>query len=232
MILNAKDISVVIPSREKPILQTTNITIESGEFVVVLGANGSGKSTLIKTLSGEITATSGDILLDGIPITQLPTSQKAIDFVTLSQNAESRLFVELTLQENIALWESRSKSRAMGRQPLPEKFNAYMHQKLSQFSGGEKQAILLHLALSIPPKILFLDEHTSALDHKAADTIMALTAKQVAEHSITTLMVTHNLEDALRYGSRVVVMHEGRILHDQKKNTNLSLKEIKEMVFN
>jgi len=230
MILRADNISVKVAGRDKPILSSVNIVIEDSEFVIVLGANGSGKSTLIKTLSGEITPSSGIVSLNNQQITKLTPEQKAIDFIMITQSADERLFVEMTLEENIKLWESRTKIR-LAYNILPAKFAPLMQQKLCNFSGGEKQDILLHLALAHPPQILFLDEHTSALDHKAAHDITLLTAKQIAAHRITTIMVTHRIEDAVRYGDRVIIMSDGRVIYDQKKGGALSIERIKELMY-
>ena len=228
MILHANNIAVIASGRAEPILHSSNLAIESGEFVILLGANGSGKSTLIKVLSGEITPSSGRVLMGGKSIATLSQKQKAIDFVTISQSPDDRLFTSLTLAENITLWESRFLKRSFA--VLPAKFTSLMDQRLCNFSGGERQNILLHLAIAHPPKILFLDEHTSALDPKAAHEVMKLTAERVGASSIATVMVTHKLEDALTYGSRIIIMNEGRIIYDQKKDGSLTLSALKEMI--
>jgi putative ABC transport system ATP-binding protein len=235
-ILIAKKIQVIVDDRVAPILFETNLSIEEEDFVVILGVNGSGKSTLIKLLSGARRPSSGEILVGGISLPKMDSRLKAIDLVTISQKADDRLFIELTLEENIILWENRfpSLERMLPEQVLKankaERFLPLLKQKMGDFSGGEKQMILLKLALAHPPKILFLDEHTSSLDPRAANEVMHATAKAISEHKITTVMVTHRLEDALHYGSRFIVMRDGAIVWDGKRSDGLSAPQLREVM--
>ncbi|MCC8368929.1 MAG: ATP-binding cassette domain-containing protein [Rickettsia endosymbiont of Oxypoda opaca] len=233
--LHAEKIEFKVKERNEPILAKTTLSISKGEFVVILGHNGSGKSTLTKILAGYMQPTSGLIFLDQMQIDKIPATKKALMLVTITQKAEDRLFSELTLEENITLWESRfpKKQRLTNEKMLeltgnPKRFLALLKQPLSAFSGGEKQTILLALAIAHPPKILFLDEHTASLDPKASKEVMDRTAKIIEEHKITSLMITHNLEDAVNYGKRLIVVENGYIITDFTKPANFSLQELKE----
>jgi putative ABC transport system ATP-binding protein len=225
-VIDAKNIELRAQGRSTPILTKVNVSIMPGEFVVILGHNGSGKSSLVKILSGDKKPTSGEVFVNGVKLSNIGTAERAKDIITITQNPHDRLFLELTLQENIILWESR-----FGREKLPLKAYEYGKAKwagqtdniVANLSGGEKQAFLLALALSHPPSILFLDEHTSALDPKAAKEIMHLTADYINKHKVTTIMVTHRLEDALNYGNRLIIMNEGVVTKDMPKSKGLSV---------
>jgi len=237
--LYAEKIQVIVPGRNSPILSATTLKFQAEEFVVVLGANGSGKSTLIKVLSGDIHPSCGKVLIDGEEIHSLSSWRKAQEIITLAQKADDRLFLDLTVAENITLWESRfPKQRQLGFEqimaltPAPQRFSSLRKQYVRNLSGGEKQSILLSLALSHPPKVLFLDEHTASLDPKASHEIMVATNKAIVESKIMAIMVTHNLEDVLNYGDRLIIMNEGKLVIDQKKSASLSKQELKEMIEN
>jgi putative ABC transport system ATP-binding protein len=237
--LYAEKIQVIVPERSTNILFETTVKFQAEEFVVVLGHNGSGKSTLIKVLSGEIKPSFGRVLIDDTEMHNMPSSRRAQEIITLAQKADDRLFLDLTLEENIILWESRfpkqkqlSFEQIMALTIAPKRFLLLRKQQLRNLSGGEKQSILLSLALAHPPKILFLDEHTASLDPKASREIMAATNIAILDNKITTIMVTHNLEDALNYGNRLIIMNEGKLVVDQKKSTSLGKQELKEMMEN
>ncbi len=233
----ANKIEIIVPARELPIVFETTITINKEEFIVLLGHNGSGKSTLVRALSGDIKSSSGKVLIDNTEVNQFSIQKKAQDIVVLAQKAEDRLFLDLTLEENIILWENRYpvKEQLQFEQvillaKMPKRFLDLKKQLMRNFSGGEKQSILLALALAHPPKILFLDEHTASLDYKASHEIMSATNRAVTDNKITTIMVTHNLEYAIDYGDRIIVMNEGKLMIDQKKSASLSKNELKEMM--
>jgi putative ABC transport system ATP-binding protein len=237
--LYADKIRITAENRELPILYETTFTVKSQEFVILLGHNGSGKSTLIKTLSGNLPLSSGKILIDDVEISKIAIDVKAREIVTLSQKSEDRLFLDLTLEENIELWESRfprkeqlSFEEFIALTNAPERFAPLKQQQMRCFSAGEKQSILLSLSLAHPPKILLLDEHTASLDPKASHEIMELTNKAIIDNKITAIMVTHHLEDALLYGDRIIIMNEGKIVIDQKKKKSLSKNELKDMMDN
>ncbi|HJD56163.1 MAG TPA: ATP-binding cassette domain-containing protein [Rickettsia endosymbiont of Pyrocoelia pectoralis] len=235
--LYAEKIKFKVKERSEPIIFETNISIAKGEFVVIVGANGSGKSTLTKILAGYFKPTSGKVFLDQVRIDKIAQSQKASTLITITQKAEDRLFSELTLEENITLWESRfpSHKRLTSREVLeltgsPNRFLPLLSQQLGKFSGGEKQIILLALSIAHPPKILFLDEHTANLDPKASKEVMKKTAEIIEQHKINSVMITHNLEDAANYGKRLIILDKGQVVLDYIKPLDFSLIELKKLL--
>lgn len=206
------------PALERPILKDINYTVQKGDCVVVLGANGSGKSSLLKLLDGRYKMTSGKILLHDKDIHTLSTRARAHYIHTLTQNAQDNLFLNLTIFENYQLMLKRH-----GCDPIDSlavylrSFNPNLSYKLdvlvARLSGGEQQALALALAVLYPPEILLLDEHTSALDPKTAEHLMALTARIIHERHITALLTTHNVNHALTYGDRILALKEGAV-HD------------------
>ncbi|MGX6959712.1 MAG: ATP-binding cassette domain-containing protein [Rickettsia endosymbiont of Pentastiridius leporinus] len=235
--LYAEKIKFRVKERSEPIIFETNINIAKEEFVVILGANGSGKSTLTKILAGYLKPTSGKVFLDQVRIDKIAQSQKASKLITITQKAEDRLFSKLTLEENITLWESRfpANERLTSREVLeltgsPNRFLPLLSHQLGKFSGGEKQIILLALSIAHPPKILFLDEHTANLDPKASKKVMKKTAEIIEQHKITSVMITHNLEDAANYGKRLIVLDKGQVVLDYIKPLDFSLIELKKLL--
>lgn len=235
--LYAEKIKFKVKERSEPIIFETNLNIAKGEFVVIVGANGSGKSTLTKILAGYLKPTSGKVFLDQTEISKIAQAQKASTLITITQKAEDRLFSELTLEENIALWESRfsSHERLTSREVLEltgllKRFLPLLSQPIGKFSGGEKQIILLALSIAHPPKILFLDEHTANLDPKAYKEVMKKTAEVIEKHEITSVMITHNLEDAVNYGKRLIVLDKGQVVLDYIKPLDFSMAELKKLL--
>ena len=221
MLLRAQNIALRVADREKAVLHPLDLEIEEKEFIILLGHNGSGKSTLIKILSGERTPSAGSVFLNNRAISDVSPREKAVDFITISQSADARLFTELTLEENIKIWGSRfSKAdnyKEAAYRLLKDRNLLHQNQKVGLFSGGEKQQILICLALAHPPKILFLDEHTSALDPSASEEVMQFTSSFISSLGITTVMVTHNVTHAANYGTRVISMADGKIVEDARK---------------
>ncbi len=235
--LEARQIEFAVKSRLKPIISKTNLSVLKGEFLIILGHNGSGKSSLIKIMSGDKKPTFGKIFINGKNLIDIDRKTKARDLITITQDSHDRLFLKLTLKENIILWESRFAKQSFFSAKnneiihyLPQHFTNMLDNKVSILSGGEKQAFLLALALAYPPKLLFLDEHTSALDPKSAVKIMDKTNKTIKENKITTIMVTHKLEDAVNYGNRIIVMNEGVMTHDFQKTAEISVDYLKKII--
>jgi putative ABC transport system ATP-binding protein len=225
--IEAKNLNLHVNGRTHPILDHVDFFMNPQSFVVVVGHNGSGKSTLTKVLAGIIRPTTGTVLVDSTPINKMDLITKSQDIIVLNQKVEDNLFLPLTLRENVCLWESRypAKKRLSAASifDLVGKKDYFLHhldQVVDHFSGGEKQMILLALVLAHPPSILFLDEHTSALDPNASNQSMKMAASMIEKYHISAIMVTHDLRDAIEYGDRLVIMNNGRITHDyNKKNT-------------
>ena len=213
---------------EKKALQGVNLTILEGEFITVIGSNGAGKSTFLNSIAGEILPTQGSILIDDREVTKLPSYKRADLVARVFQDPLAGTCADLTIAENMALALRRGKTRglswALGKHTLDGFKEALRHLDLglenrldtlmSLLSGGQRQAISLLMATLSPLKILLLDEHTAALDPKTAGYVMDLSQKMIDEKKLTALMVTHSLHQALHYGTRTVMLHEGKIIYD------------------
>ncbi len=211
---------------ERRALQDINLTLESGDFVTVIGSNGAGKSTLLNVISGTYEADSGKILLDGKDITYLKEHRRARKIGRLFQDPLKGTAPHMTIEENLGLAYSRGKKRgfSMGVKKSDEEFfreklralNLGLEDRLKTpmglLSGGQRQAVTLLMATIVTPALLLLDEHTAALDPKTAEQVMRLTDEIVKEHKITTLMITHNIKNALEYGNKTLVMSQGKAL--------------------
>jgi len=210
----------------KPILQGISITLEKGDFCVVIGSNGSGKSTLLKTILGEYLADHGEIFLNNQNISRLPMYLRAQKISCVFQDVLRGTIGEMTVAENLSLALMRERHATLTSH---NKHNDLFMQRLSllnmglekylrtptqSLSGGQRQAIAFIMATLCPPELLLLDEHCSALDPKSSQHIMASTAQIIQQLNISTLMVTHNLRDAVKYGNRLVMIHRGKIVFD------------------
>ncbi|BAD42006.1 ABC transporter ATP-binding protein [Symbiobacterium thermophilum] len=207
-------------------LKGVDLTLAPGEFVTVVGSNGAGKSTLLNSVAGVIAPDRGRILLGDVDITRLTEVQRAARIGRVLQNPLAGTAPSLTVAENLALALARGRSRglrwaltAARRRMFAEELAQLglglenrLDDKVGLLSGGQRQALSLLMATLQRPDVLLLDEHTAALDPRAAALIAELTNRWVRQHRLTTLMITHNLEQAIRLGDRLVMMHEGRIL--------------------
>ncbi len=214
-------------ANEKTALDGLELTVTPGEFVTVLGSNGSGKSTMFNAILGKLVLDQGKILLDGEDITSQKDYKRAFNIGCLYQNPLRGTAPNLTIEENLALAYTRKASRSLFA--LNKKDSAYfrevlstlgmgledrMKTKIGLLSGGQRQAASLIMATIAKPKLLLLDEHTAALDPGAAEKVMAMTKKIVTENKITTLMITHDMEYALDYGERTIMLDSGKIMLD------------------
>lgn len=208
------------------ILENINCDIYNGDFIILLGHNGSGKSSLLKILDRRYQATQGEILLYDKRLETYSSSQLAKQIATLTQEPRDSLFPSLTVLENGLLVNPQVKQSFFLN--YLSQFNKNLPKKLDtpvvKLSGGEQQALVLALTILHPPKILLLDEHTSALDPKAAITLMTTTANIVSKHHITCVLSTHDLNLALNYGEKILVLADGRLTRiidrEQKKSLN------------
>lgn len=219
-------------------LNHLNIEIAEREFVTVIGTNGSGKSTFLNTLAGKYICNDGEILLNGENVTKLPEYKRANLIGRVFQNPFTGTAPNLTIVENLRIAQLRGMPRTL-RLGLTKKNREFFRSELQKLemgledrldatvgllSGGQRQALTLLMATLRKPKILLLDEHTAALDPKAAEQILKLTKKIVSEHQLTTMMVTHSMNQALELGSRTIMMHKGRCVADYSGEIRAKLK--------
>lgn len=243
-ILSLKEITLSIPGKEIPILQNVSLDVNPGDFVILLGSNGSGKSSLIKAINGLSPPTSGMISLYSTDITNQSIHRRAQSIITLTQDLNLSTFSQLTILENclIALHRNQRVSLAISVKKKKEQISRFLasystkliealDEPVAALSGGERQTLALAMSLFKTPALLLLDEHTSALDPVMATKLMALTSKIAQEQSITTLMTTHNLDDALCYGNRLIVMRQGQLLHDFKGQEKKALTQADLLTF-
>ena len=209
-------------------VDSVNLTIAKGEFVTVIGSNGAGKSTLLNLIAGRYLPDGGRITLDGTDITRWSEHRRAAFIGRVFQDPMQGTAASMTIEENLCMAECRGKRRTLRRgvtrdrraryqqllAPLGLGLEDRLQSEVGLLSGGQRQSLSLIMATMTRPSLLLLDEHTAALDPKTAQQVLELTTRVVAEYSLTTLMVTHNLEHALRIGDRTIMMHEGRIVLD------------------
>ncbi len=209
-------------------LDGVDLQVTAGEFVSVIGSNGAGKSTLLNAIAGSFPVTSGSIELDGHDLTKVPEFRRARLIGRVFQDPRAGTAPAMTIEENLAMALLRGQRRGLRwgvtqarRQRMRELLSLLcmgLEDRLSapvaKLSGGQRQAVALLMATAVEPNLLLLDEHTAALDPKVAATIMDLTAAIVTRQSLTTVMVTHNMELALSHGNRLLMMHQGRIVLD------------------
>ncbi len=210
---------------EKAALTDLSLHLEPGDFVTIIGSNGAGKSTLFNAVAGSFFCDGGSVVLDGKDVTFQPEFQRARSIGRLFQDPMRGSAPGMTIEENLALaagsggWLSRvgagEKARFRERLALLDMgLEKRMKQPVGLLSGGQRQALTLLMATMVPPKLLLLDEHTAALDPGTAEKVLKLTRDIVAEHRITTMMVTHNMQNALELGNRTLMMDRGRIVLD------------------
>src|SRR5262245_10721551 len=209
-------------------LRGVTLTVDDGSFVIVIGTNGSGKSTLQTAIAGGFQLDSGSIAIDGTDVTSWPEHRRASFIGRVFQNPFSGTAPSMTIAENLALAARRGRPRGLGwalkRSALAEfrdrvrRLNMGLEDRLENpigsLSGGQRQALTLLMASWLKPKLLLLDEHTAALDPKSADQVIRLSEEIISHDQLTTLMVTHSMQQAVNLGDRLIMMHRGRIIHD------------------
>ena len=222
---------------EKRAISGLSLHLAPGDFVTIIGSNGAGKSTLFNAICGDFLTDAGSIVLNGRDITFTPAFQRARRIGRLFQDPMRGSAPGMTIEENLALaagsggWLSHvsqgDKKRFRDRLALLDMgLEDRMKQPVGLLSGGQRQALTLLMSTMVPPKILLLDEHTAALDPGTAEKVLKITREVVAEHKITTMMVTHNMHQALELGNRTLMMDSGRIVLDvqgeERKNMAVS----------
>lgn len=213
---------------EKMAIADISLHCKRGEFITVIGSNGAGKSTLLNLIAGTYTPDHGEIFIDGIKVTHLPEHRRAMYLGRIFQNPLVGTASSMTIEENLAMADLRGRSRGL-RWGVTRSRRAFykdilrmldlglenrLKDSVSLLSGGQRQSLTLLMATLSLPKLLLLDEHTAALDPRTALKVMDLTQHIVSENHLTTIMVTHNMLQAIRFGNRMVMLHEGRVQFD------------------
>lgn len=213
---------------ERRALRGIDLHLAEGDFVTVIGSNGAGKSTVLNVISGELSPDTGTVTVDGRNVTKLPDHRRAALVGRVFQDPMAGTAPHLSIEENMAIADRRGASRLFARGVTAAKRRRFatelavlelglenrLKAKVGLLSGGQRQALSLLMATFSDPRILLLDEHTAALDPQRAELVTRLTEQIVTDRKLTTLMVTHNMEQALRVGNRLVMMHDGRIILD------------------
>lgn len=225
---------------EKLAIRGLSLTINDGDFITVIGGNGAGKSTLLNLIAGVHTAEAGTITLDDTDLTRMPEYRRAAFLGRVFQDPMMGTAGNMGIEENLAMAFRRGKRRGLSwgisnaeRTLYREKLKMLdlglenrLSSKVALLSGGQRQALTLLMATLQKPKLLLLDEHTAALDPKTAHKVLELTEQMVDKDHLTTLMVTHNMKDAIRYGNRLIMMSNGQIIYDvcgeEKKNLKVA----------
>ena len=230
---------------EKKALQGLELTLQSEDFVTIIGGNGAGKSTMLNMIAGVYPIDEGKIILDGTDISRKPEYARAKHLGRVFQDPMTGTVADMEIIENLAIAARRGKKRGLSwgvkaderfryRQMLAEfdlGLENRMSSKVGLLSGGQRQAITLLMATIKKPKLLLLDEHTAALDPKTAAKVLELSDKIIAENNLTALMVTHNMHDAITHGNRLIMMSDGKIILDisGEEKKNLTVEHLLEM---
>lgn len=225
---------------EKVALDGVDLQLNPGDFVTIIGGNGAGKSTMLNAIAGVWPVDQGNIIVDGVDITDLPEHKRASYLGRVFQDPMTGTAATMSIEENMAIAARRGQRRGLGwgitkkeREDFREQLRELdlgledrMSSKVGLLSGGQRQAITLLMAAIKEPKLLLLDEHTAALDPKTAAKVLALSDQIIEEHHLTAMMVTHNMKDAIAHGNRLIMMHEGKVIYDvsgeEKKNLHVS----------
>lgn len=236
-VLELKNVATLV-NRQTPtetkILKNINLQIYPGDFITVIGSNGAGKSTLFNTISGDLTPDEGQVLHNNVDITHDSVEKRTKFLSRVFQDPKMGTAPRMTVAENLLLAAKRGQKRGLlfrklrTNKPIFKKLALQMGNGLAErmdtptenLSGGQRQTLSFLMATLNRPDILLLDEHTAALDPKTSADLMAQTAKAVADQQLTCLMITHHMEDALKYGNRLLVLHAGQItldVRDQQK---------------
>lgn len=230
---------------EKRALQGLSLHLKPGDFATVIGGNGAGKSTTLNAIAGVFSVDSGKIIIDGEDLTKKPEHKRAKYIGRVFQDPMLGTAAGMMIEENLALAARRGKTPSLSWSFNDEQHEHFyemlkeldlgleerMTAKVGLLSGGQRQALTLLMATLKKPKLLLLDEHTAALDPKTAEKVLGLTDKIVKKDNLTTLMITHNMRDALRFGNRLIMLHNGRVIIDVQgdEKKNLQIPDLLEM---
>ena len=222
---------------QKKALNGLNLHLAKGDFVTVIGGNGAGKSTMLNMIAGVYPVDCGSIVIDGINVTKLPEHKRAKYLGRVFQDPMTGTAADMQIEENLALAARRGARRTLRAGITAKERKEYkellkildlgleerLTAKVGLLSGGQRQALTLLMASIKRPKLLLLDEHTAALDPKTAAKVLEISDKLIKENDLTAMMVTHNMKDAIAYGNRLIMMHEGRIIYDVSGEEKKSL---------
>lgn len=230
---------------ENHVLKGVDLQLNEGDFVTVIGGNGAGKSTLLNTISGNYFPDQGTISLAGKDVTKWSNNKRAELIGYVFQDPKMGTARRLTIQENMALASKRGQSRGLvwgvkkhEKDQMVEQLKRLdlglenrLSTEVEYLSGGQRQALTLLMATLRRPELLLLDEHTAALDPKTSEMVLHLTDKIINEQKLTALMITHNMEDALKYGNRLIMLHHGKIILDvhQEEKKNMQVLDLLEL---
>ena len=220
---------------QKIALNGLNLKLNEGDFVTVIGGNGAGKSTMLNAVAGVWPVDEGKILIDGVDVTRLSEHQRAAYIGRVFQDPMTGTAATMQIEENLALAARRGKRRTLRigitkaeREQYRELLKTLdlgledrLTARVGLLSGGQRQALTLLMATMNKPKLLLLDEHTAALDPKTALKVLTLSARIVEENHLTTMMITHNMKDAIKYGNRLIMMHEGHTFESKLYTFNI-----------
>lgn len=221
---------------ENTALRNVSLSLQEGDFVTLIGGNGSGKSTFLNCISGVYAVDQGSIIIDGVDVTKLSEPKRAAVLGRVFQDPMLGTTSNMAIEENLALALRRGQRRSLKwgiSHKEREKYKELLKMlelgledrlstKVGLLSGGQRQALTLLMATIKKPKLLLLDEHTAALDPKTAQRVLEMSDQIIAEYKLTSMMVTHNMRDAIKYGNRLIMFHEGSLILDikgeEKKN--------------
>lgn len=230
---------------EKRALNGINLHLDEGDFVTVIGGNGAGKSTMLNMIAGVYPVDCGNIIVDGVDVTRLPEYKRAKYLGRVFQDPMTGTAADMQIEENLALAARRGRRRTLRAGITAKERKEYkellkildlgleerLTAKVGLLSGGQRQALTLLMATLKKPKLLLLDEHTAALDPKTAKKVLDITEEIVAKDNLITIMITHNMADAIRVGNRLIMMHEGQIVVDVKgeEKKKLTIEQLLQM---
>jgi len=227
---------------EKVAINGMSLHVRKGDFVTVIGSNGAGKTTFLNLISGTFRPDEGDIFIDASKVTHLPEHRRAKYLGRIFQDPLMGTAASMTIEENLAMADLRGKHRGFRWGVTKSLREHYRHilsvlelgletrlkDTVSLLSGGQRQSLTLLMVTLSLPKLLLLDEHTAALDPKTAQRVIGLTKKIVEKNNLTTIMITHNMQQAIKYGNRMIMLHEGKIQFDVQgeEKTALTVEEV------
>ena len=227
---------------EKVAINGITLHIRKGDFITIIGSNGAGKTTVLNLTSGTLAPDEGDIFIDDSRVTRLPEHRRAKYLGRIFQDPLMGTAATMTIEENLAMADLRGQIRGLRWGIKKERRDHYreilkmldlgletrLKDNVSLLSGGQRQSLTLLMVTLSLPKLLLLDEHTAALDPKTAQRVMELTQKIIEENNLTTVMVTHNMQQAIKYGNRMIMLHEGKVQFDieGKEKSALTVEEV------